>query len=144
MRIPARSIGRGFLFRLPPGEDLYDGITAFCLKKKICFGTVSAIGAVSKATIGYYDQRKKKYVKKVFREELEMASCLGNISLKDGKSFLHLHATFGDTKLRAWSGHLFPGTTIFVAEISVTELKGKPLSRKLDQKAGLALWTCEA
>ena len=140
--IPPRKIGRTFLFRIPMGEDLYDAITEFCIEKRIRFGTVSGIGAVAGATIGSYDQTNKKYLKMTFKEELELTSCQGNVSLKEGKPFLHLHVTLCDVKCRAFGGHLFPGSRVFVGEVHITELKGKPLIRTLDKAAGLPLWTC--
>ena len=62
------------------------------------------------------------------------------MSLKDGKPFLHLHAVLGDTKLRAWGGHLFHGSRIFAAEALLLRLQGQPLERRPDPVTGLALW----
>lgn len=103
---------------------------------------MSVIGATSLATIGYYDQATHQYHKKAFRGEMEIVSCLGNVSLKEGKAFLHLHAVLGDTKLRCWGGHLFPGSMVFAAEASIQELKGPRLERVPDPGTGLALWRC--
>jgi len=141
--INARKLGRIFQFRVPPGEDLYEYLSAFCINRRIRFGAITAIGAVSKATIGYYDQKGKKYFKTVLQEELEIVSCNGNVSLKEGKPFLHLHIALSDTKLYTYGGHLFPGSVVFVAEATIQEFKGKPLVRNLDQAAGLPLWPCE-
>jgi predicted DNA-binding protein with PD1-like motif len=140
--INARKLGRTFQFRIPPGEDLYDYLTDFCINRRIRFGSISVIGAVEKATIGYYDQKKKKYYKSVLKEEFEVLSCNGNVSIKEGKPFLHLHIALSDTKLKALGGHLFPGTTVFVGEATIQEIKGKALTRNLDPAAGLPLWTC--
>ncbi|MFH2204554.1 MAG: PPC domain-containing DNA-binding protein [Elusimicrobiota bacterium] len=136
----AKKTGRTFLFRIPPKADLCEALEKFLARKKIRLGTVSAIGALSQATIGYYDQEKRKYFKKTIKGELEIVACIGNVSLKDGKPFPHLHAALSDTKMRLLGGHLFPGSTVFVAEVQVQEIKGKPYARRLDSATGLPLW----
>jgi len=132
--------GRQFLLRLPRGADLWKELTAFCARRKIRCAAVHVIGATSEVTIGYYDQRTHKYHQKTFREEMEIVSCSGNVSLKEGKPFLHLHAVMGDTKLRCFGGHLFPGSNVFAAEAYIQELLGKPNVRVPDASTGLALW----
>jgi len=134
--------GRQFLVRVPRGADLWNHLTEFCAKRKIRCAAVNVIGATSEVTIGYYDQRTHRYHQKKFREEMEIVSCSGNVSLKEGKPFLHLHAVMGDTKLRCFGGHLFPGSSVFAAEVFIQELLGTPNVRLPDASTGLALWSC--
>lgn len=136
----ALKMGRAFLFRLPGGCDIIEALTAFCARNKVHCATLALIGATSEVTIGYYDQKTHAYHKKTIVEELEILSALGNVSLKDGKPFLHVHATMGDAKLRAWGGHLFPGSKVFAAEAHVTEWRGAKLERMPDRGTGLSLW----
>ena len=136
--------GRSFVFRLPHGSDILEFLTGFCAKRKVRAGTVRLIGATSEVTLGYYDQVSHDYHTRSFRQEMEILSCIGNVSLKGGKPFLHLHASMGDTELRVWGGHLFPGSKVFSAEACVTELLGPELSRKQDPQTGLHLWSCPA
>ena len=70
-----------------------------------------------------------------------MVSLLGNISLKDGEPFAHIHVALGDPEGRVYGGHLISGE-VFVAEVFVQELLGEPLERK-PQENGLALWDAE-
>ena len=134
--------GRQFLVRVPRGDDLWNHLAAFSAEHKIRCAAVSVIGATSKVTIGYYDQKKHKYHSKTFRGEMEIVSCSGNVSLKEGKPYLHLHAVMGDTALRCFGGHLFPGSSVFAAEVHIQELLGKPNVRLPDVSTGLALWSC--
>ena len=138
MRNPARAV----LLRLPKGCDIHAYLTEYCERENLRFAAVSLIGATSKVTIGYYDQRSHDYHQKSFLEEMEIVSCSGNVSLKDGKPFLHLHAVMGDTQLRCFGGHLFPGSEVFAAEAYLQELSGEPLTRGPDESTGLALWSC--
>ena len=55
--------GRTYLFRLPKGKDLLEELIDFCHDNQVKCGTVSVVGSVSNATIGYYDQAKKKFEK---------------------------------------------------------------------------------
>lgn len=133
-------LGRQFLLRLPNGVDIVEHLTDFCAKNKIYCGVVNLIGATSKVTIGYYDQKTHQYHPKTFEQEMEIVSCMGNVSVKDGKPFLHLHAVMGDAELRSWGGHLFPGSAVFAAEAHIQELKGGRRVRMPDAATGLALW----
>ncbi|MBI3298998.1 MAG: DNA-binding protein [Elusimicrobia bacterium] len=134
---------RRFLFSLPLGSDIHERVTAFCVENKVRKGWISIIGAVDEAKLGYYDQARHRYHDRVFKEDLEIVSCQGNVSLKEGKPFLHLHAALGDTELRTWSGHLFPGSRVFAAEVCIQEVGGAPLARLPDASTGLALWKCK-
>lgn len=131
---------RAFLERVPFESDLLDYLTHFCRRHRIRCAAVNVIGATSEATIGYYDQVEHDYAKKVFREEMEIVSCSGNVSVKDGAPFLHLHAVLGDTKLRTFGGHLFPGSKVFAAEAYIQELAGPGRTRLPDRVTGLTLW----
>lgn len=134
--------GRAFLFRMKQGSDILESLTAFCEREKVKAAAISVIGATSEVTVGYYDQVRHEYHRKTFRQEMEILSCLGNASLKEGKPFLHLHAAMGDVELRVWGGHLFPGSKVFAAEAHVQELDGPERARFPDAATGLALWKC--
>ena len=132
--------GRIFIGSLPQGGDLINSIEEFCKKALIQMATFSVIGAVSSATIGAYDQKQQVYV--TFKEEapLEIVSCIGNVSLKDGKPFIHAHILLADEQGKTIGGHLFSETIIYAGEINLQELTGKPMKRTYDSNTGLMLW----
>ncbi|WP_424245761.1 hypothetical protein Dip510_000699 [Elusimicrobium posterum] len=132
--------GRTYIFRLPKGKDLLDALTAFCHDNQIKCGFVNGIGAVENATLGYYDQAKKKYDKIVLDEEHELLSLTGNVSIKDNRPFIHAHATLSDKEGNVKGGHLQLGTKIFSAEMYIQELVGEPKVRKEDKATKLSLW----
>jgi predicted DNA-binding protein with PD1-like motif len=101
---------------------------------------VSGIGAVTKATIGYYDQIKREYVIKSFNQPMEVLSLKGNISVKDGVPFAHLHVVLGKEDFTAIGGHLFEGSEVFAFEFEIVEFEGKVLQRGFDEQTGLYLW----
>ena len=132
--------GRLFAGRLSHGGDLINTIEEFCKKASIRMATFSVIGAVSSATIGAYDQKQQVYV--TFKEEapLEIVSCIGNVSLKEGKPFIHAHILLADEQGKTIGGHLFSETIIYAGEINLQELTGKPMERTYDNDTGLMLW----
>ena len=133
--------GRSFAGRLIYGEDLLQSLEEICRKENIAAGTLSVIGAVKKAKVGYYDQSARKYNEPISIERcFEIASCIGNISLKDGKIFVHAHITFADLEGKCFGGHLMPGTVLFAAEYYIEELTGLSLERKHNDETGLSLW----
>jgi len=135
---------RVIIDRLPSGADLLESLTAVCREENVRFGVVTAIGAVSSDRLGYYKQDEQEYMDCLNLEKgLEIASCMGNVSLKDGEIFVHVHVTLSDEEGRCYGGHLMPGTRIFSAEYSIRELEGQPNSREYDPGTGLALWPME-
>jgi predicted DNA-binding protein with PD1-like motif len=133
--------GRFFIGRFECDDDLLQALTAFCKKENIRLGAFSVIGAVKNANLGYYHQEKQQYTGCVeLNKKLEIASCIGNISLKDGEIMVHAHIVLADWDGKAFGGHLMPGTKIFAAEFNIQEYTGAELLRGKDVKTGLPLW----
>ncbi|BAD84754.1 hypothetical protein, conserved, DUF296 family [Thermococcus kodakarensis KOD1] len=133
--------GRTFLFRVPAGEDLLEAINRSAESRGIKTGVVMGIGSLRNPVVGYYSEEEKRYRSIELSGTFELLSLNGNISLKDGKPFAHLHVTLGDEEGRVFGGHLIRGE-VFVAEVYIEELIGKPLERK-DMGNNLWLWETE-
>ena len=72
---------------------------------------------------------------------MEIVAGLGNISIKDGKPFAHIHLTVADEQGWCYGGHLVPGTEVFAGEIFIRETEMVPaLKREYDEATGLTLW----
>lgn len=132
-------LGRSFLGRLPTSEDMIESLTAFCREYGVGAGWITAIGTVRWAVLGYFDQEQQSYLRIPVDEEMEIVSCQGNVSLKEGQSFVHLHAILSGREGETLSGHLFE-SEIFVGEFYLQELEGPALERRLDPQSGLSLW----
>jgi len=133
------SQGQSFLARLDSGAEIIGQITDLARERQIESGTFSAIGALTRADLGYYDQAAHVYHVTPVDEPVEIAACLGNISLLEGRPFVHAHAVLANGRGRSWAGHLVRGT-IFAAEVYLQELSGLPLKRVPDSITGLKLW----
>ena len=132
--------GRVFLCRLPHKSDLLEALTAFCTDQGLSAAFLSAIGAVTRATIGFYDQEAKRYTTVPFDEPLELAHLAANVSLRDGKPMVHAHVVLSKKNGEAIAGHLMSPTLIFACEVFAVELRGEPLVREYDEPTGLPLW----
>jgi len=134
------SIKRLLWLQINYGEDLLKSVSTFCVENNIRLGFISIIGALQKASFSCYQQKEKKYHKNLIDAPTEILSCVGNISIKEGKPFVHVHLTVADEKGNAYGGHLEEGTIVFACECAVFELEGDLLERKFDDLTGLSLW----
>jgi hypothetical protein len=133
-------VKRIFMGRLPYGKNLLLAIQEFCEHQEIALGILSVIGALKRAELGFYQQEKKEYSKLIYDQELEIVSCTGNISVRDGKPMVHAHICLADSAGNSFGGHLLQGSIIFAAELVITELSGELLVRGYDELTGLPLW----
>jgi predicted DNA-binding protein with PD1-like motif len=130
---------RDFLVRVEHNSDLIQFITELAEKENIVVATITAVGALKKAKLGFYNQEKHEYQEIKIDSPHEIACCVGNISIKDGRPFVHAHAVLADKNGNTKAGHLFEGM-VFAAEVHLRELKGAVLERKYDEVTGLSLW----
>ncbi len=135
------SRGRNFLFRVPEGRELLGFVNDFAKRNNILIGTISAIGSLRNPKIGYFDEEARQYRAIKLSGLYELVSLSGNISLKDGEPFAHIHVALGGPDGGLYGGHLVEGE-VFVAEVFLRELLGPLLERK-PQENGLTLWDAE-
>ncbi|WP_297487989.1 PPC domain-containing DNA-binding protein [Thermococcus sp.] len=135
------SRGRNFLFRVPEGRELLGFINDFAEEHNVLIGSVFGIGSLRNPKIGYFDEKAGEYRVNELSGLYELVSLSGNISLRDGKPFAHIHVALGGPDGGLYGGHLVEGE-VFVAELFIQELLGEPLERK-PQENGLALWDAE-
>lgn len=134
-----------FMGRLERGADIITSLEAFCLEHNIQAGWVNLLGALDRATISYYDQKKRQYFHRTVEDDYEIVSCSGNISLKDEKPFAHLHIVLSNSEYQTIGGHLWPDSvSVFAAEFVLFKLgvenSGDLLVRCPDLETGLTLW----
>ena len=139
MRAKEERIGRNLIVRAEHNSDIIAFLTKLAKEQRITLGTFTAVGALKCAKLGFYDQEVHKYLETQLTVPQEIASCVGNISLKEEEPFVHAHAVLADQKGKVSAGHLLEGT-VFAAEIHLTELLGKDVIRRNDALTGLSLW----
>lgn len=122
------------------GTDLLEGLTQIVQRENIRLGRVQAIGATTHAVVAYYDQNTKTYNQLEFKNGMEILSLSGNISMRDGKPFVHVHIVLSDAARKVFGGHLMKGTKLFACEVTIDEFEGEQLERAQDERTGLFLW----
>ena len=132
--------GRAFVGRLEKGSDLVQEVERFCAEQGITAAQVTVIGAVRRARYAYYEQDDQRYRELESATHHEVVGFVGNISLRDGRPFLHAHATLADADGATVGGHLLPGCEVFAGEVMIRELGDVSLVRMHDEETGLALW----
>jgi hypothetical protein len=142
MRAYSSEDGGLHLLRLPPGSDIYEGVTGAARQLGIRAASVNVIGALRSLRYGYYDQEAHEYHELTHDGELEIASAIGNVSIREEDAFLHLHVVASKEDGSTIGGHLFGGE-VFVAEVAFHVLGGEAPVRVHQEFAGLDLWPSE-
>lgn len=124
------------IFCLSKGADLFDELLAISAKEKVSTAQVAGVGGVNRLDLAYYNSAKKKYEEHIYEEFLEVAGLAGNLTLKDGKPFLHLHGTFGRRDMSALAGHVVSATVFPLLEVVVMPTSNRAL-RRFDDETGL-------
>jgi uncharacterized protein len=137
-KVTSREIYMG---KLSCGGDLLGELTNLCIERNITLGKIEALGAVQKACIGFYNQESKAYEFTSFDRPMEINNLIGNVSLKDGKPFVHAHVTLTDEKDVTIGGHLAEGTIVFACEFVLEAFTGSGFDRVYDEETGLTLWS---
>lgn len=133
------SVKRVLQGRLFMGEEIVSSIIKFLKENAITSGLINGIGALKKAKIGYYNQSEKKYISQEFIEPMEILSLKGNISIKDGEPFPHIHVVLSKEDFTCIGGHLYEAE-VFAFEFEIIELEGNSFIRGFDEETGLFLW----
>jgi len=129
-----------FMGKLPHKADLLGSLTEAAGANGIRAGAIQVMGALQEAKVGFYDQWSKAYRELPFNKPLEIVSGTGNISLRDGKPFVHLHLSLSDEEGKVFGGHAMEGCTVFAAEYIIMPLTGTTPVRVFDETTGLYLW----
>ena len=124
------------IYSLKAGAGVPDDVTAIAEREKVATAGVQAIGGVNELRLAYFNHETKRYEEHDFHEFLEVTSLFGNVTQKDGKSFLHVHGTFGRRDLSVLAGHVISATVSPLLEVVVTPTKNRAL-RRFDDETGL-------
>lgn len=127
-----------FILTLKMGENLFDSLLSCAAKMQLKSAIISGLGALDEVTIAYYNLSTKQYQTKLFQGMYELISLNGNITLVDGKYFVHIHAALGTEEYNVLGGHIMNATVGPSAEISIVPLSN-PINREYDTKTGLKL-----
>lgn len=134
---------RTFALVFAKGDEVIEGLEAFAREHGITAARFTAIGAVSDATIGYFDREEKEYAQIAVREQVEVLSLLGDVAVADGDPKVHAHVVLGRRDGTALGGHLLEAHVWPTLEVILDE-SPKHLRKRSDPETGLALIDLDA
>ena len=129
---------RTFAVILETGDEVVECLERFAAENSLDASRLTAIGAFSEVTLGYFDWERKEYERLRFPEQLEVLSLVGDIALENGRPKLHAHVVLGRRDASTLGGHLLGARVRPTLEVIVTDAP-EYLVREHDPRSGLAL-----
>lgn len=129
---------RTFAVVFSTGDEAVAGLKTFARENGIGGAQVTALGAFSSVTVGFFDWQRKDYRRIDFDEQMEVLSLTGNIGVKEDDPALHAHVALGRADGTAHGGHLIAAIVRPTLEVIVTETPAH-LQRRFDPETGLHL-----
>lgn len=130
-----------FAVVLATGEEVMASLTAFAEENDLDAASLTAIGAFSDATLGYFDMERKDYKKIPIEEQVEVLSLVGTVAPKEGgEPQVHAHVVLGAPDGTTRGGHLLEARVRPTLEVIVVE-SPEHLRRETDKETGLPLLT---
>ena len=123
---------------LHKGDEVISSLTQYVTENRITSGTIQGIGALQDTEIGYFDVGEKIYLRKIVPESCELLNFQANISLINGKPFIHAHVILGNKDFSIQGGHCFAGVISVTGEFYIKPL-GCEIHRSFDDDAKLNL-----
>ncbi len=121
-----------------PGDEAMATLTHFAEEHGITAARLTAIGAFSRAVLGYFDWQRKDYERIPVHEQVEVVALVGDVALEDGRPKIHAHVVLGRRDGSTCGGHLLEGHVRPTLEVMLVQSPAH-LARTVDTESGLAL-----
>lgn len=112
------------ILRVDQGKEVLSEIIRACEANGIRSAILLGLGLLSRSKVAFFDPDKQVYKTMDVDEPSELASLTGNVSIKEGKPFAHVHVVLG-SEGKTVAGHLVEGYVAGTAEIMILELEGE-------------------
>lgn len=143
-RLQARSLGgdgpRSWALVFRGGDEVMSGLTDFAKREGIEGGHLSGIGALSSATLAFFDRTTLDYLSIPVADQTECLSMTGDVGFVDGEPLLHVHCVLGFPDGTVKGGHLVEAVVWPTMEIFLTE-SPTALPKAKDPESGLELYS---
>ena len=121
------------------GEEVSEGLREFAREHRLEGSHFTAIGALRRVVLGFWDWDAKDYERIPLEEQVEVLSLIGNVARSpDGDPRVHAHVVVGRRDGSARGGHLLEAEVRPTLEVILTE-SPEHLKRRHDARTGLAL-----
>lgn len=132
----------GYVLRFDTGEAFPKDLLQFLVAEKIRGGSFTAIGAMQRAVIAFFDTDANEYRDIELDEQLEVLALVGNVAEYRGEPLVHAHVTLGRRDGTALGGHLRTG--IIRPTLELTLRPSAAMHRRLNPEFGLPSLDFEA
>ncbi len=145
---------RKFVLVLDAGDEVIAAITHFAKELQVKGASLTGIGALSHAELGWFNPATKEFRANKIEEQVEVLAITGNIAEGDdsddhghahshgaeeaGGVRLHIHIVLGCGDASVRGGHLVSGLVSPTMELIIEEAASH-LTRGLDAETGLVL-----
>jgi predicted DNA-binding protein with PD1-like motif len=120
------------------GDEAFSGLLEFAEKYNVTSAHFSAIGALNRATLGWFDPQRKMYKKIPINGQHEVIGMSGDIALYQGKPVVHTHMIVGSPDGTTRAGHILDAYVSPTLEVMVT-VDPVAMHKRLDPETDLTL-----
>lgn len=120
------------------GDEAFSGLLGFAQKYNVTSAHFTAIGAVSGATVAWFDPQRKMYKKIPIVGQHEVIGMSGDIALFKGKAVVHAHMVVGSPDGAIQGGHVLDAIVSPTLEVMVT-VDPIAMQKRLDPETDLTL-----
>ena len=131
-----KRFGERVQLRFESGERVAPTLVAWLTAEGIGYAAMTGLGAVKSATVSYWNAESQQYETHELREQMEVVSLVGNVTLKEEQPFTHIHVTLGRRDLSIVGGHFNDAIVHPNLEIWLSP-EAEPVHRVLDEACGL-------
>lgn len=125
-----------FMVRVDLGEEIVESLVTVAREHGVRAATVTGLGAVKDAQLGYLDTETREYRTRDFPGVFELVSFVGNLALFEGEPMLHAHVVLSDEEFRCFGGHLMHAKVGVTGEFAMRVATG-PLLRRENERLGI-------
>jgi len=120
------------------GDEAFSGLLKFAEKYHVTSAHFTAIGALSGATLAWFDPQRKMYKKVPIVGQHEVIGMSGDIALYHGKPVVHTHMLVGSPDGTTRGGHVLEAYVSPTLEVMVT-VDPVTMQKRLDPATDLTL-----
>lgn len=124
---------------LAVGDAILPSIEQVAAELGLGSAWIQGIGVATGLQLGFYRHTTKDYAKRCFAGDWEILSLSGNLTLKEGQPFAHLHGSFSAEDFSVVGGHLFGGEISAAGEFWLHASK-EPIHRAFAPELNLSVW----
>jgi uncharacterized protein len=129
---------RTYAIVMDTGDEAMQCLGAFAKEHRLSAARFTGLGAFSEVIVGFFAPEEKDYRRIALREQVEVASLVGDVAIADGEPKIHAHLVVTRSDGSAWGGHLLEGRVRPTLEVLLIESQAH-LHRRHDPETGLPL-----